>query len=443
VINLPFKFPRIFYGWWIVGACFLLALYIGGVVFFGFTAIFEPIASEFGWSYAQISFAASLRGLETGLLSPFVGILVDRWGPRRLIFGGIVTTGLGLIILSRTTSLGMFYGAFALLAIGVSAGTTVVMMTAVANWFRKKVGIAAGITASGFGFGGLLIPVMVRLIDVYEWRTAMLVLALGLFVIGIPLSLIIRHKPERYGYLPDGEKSKPMRQDKDFVPPPASEEAISVRQALKSRTFWHITLAMTFHVTVVMAVLTHVMPYLSEIGISRSTSGFIAAAIPMVSVAGRLTCGWFGDRLDKRWLAAGNLSMVTLGLLCFEYASAVGAWLLVPFLIIFGVGYGGNVPMRVSLQREYFGYGGNVPMRVSLQREYFGRGNFGTIHGFMLGIVAAGSISGPPLAGWIFDHWGSYQGTWLLFVAIAILGAVMVVTTPPFSARSRMTGVAS
>ncbi|MFC1903440.1 MFS transporter [Chloroflexota bacterium] len=425
-MGLPFKFPKVFYGWWIVGACFLLALYTGGVVYFGFTAIFEPIVSEFGWSYAQISFAASLRGLEMGLLSPFVGILVDRWGPRRLIFGGVVITGLGLIVLSGTTSLGMFYGAFALLAVGMSACTSVAMMTAVANWFRKRLGIAAGITASGFGFGGLLIPVVVRLIDVYEWRTAIFVLALGLFVMGIPLALLIRHKPEDYGYLPDGEKDKPMREDKDFIPPPVSEEIVSVKNALKSRTFWHITLAMTFHVTIVTAVITHVMPYLSEIGISRSMSGFIAGAIPVMSVAGRLMCGWFGDRFDKRRLAAASLSLLALGLLCFEYASASGTWLLIPFLIIFGVGYGGNVPMRVSLQREYFGIG-----------------NFGAIHGFQLGIVALGSIAGPPLAGWVFDHWGSYQGTWLIFVVIAILGAGIVMTTPTFSARDRTIDITS
>ena len=71
--------PKIFYGWWIVGACFFIALYMAGVVFYGFTAIFEPIAEEFGWSYTEISIAASIRGLEAGLLAPVVGILVDRW----------------------------------------------------------------------------------------------------------------------------------------------------------------------------------------------------------------------------------------------------------------------------------------------------------------------------------------------------------------------------
>ena len=83
-MHLNQKRPKIFYGWWIVGASLLITLYTGGVVYFGFTAVVEPIAEEFGWSYAQISLASSLRGLEVGLLAPFVGFLADRWGSRRL-----------------------------------------------------------------------------------------------------------------------------------------------------------------------------------------------------------------------------------------------------------------------------------------------------------------------------------------------------------------------
>ena len=79
-MRLNWRPSSVFYGWWIVGACFLIALYMGGVIFYGFTAIFEPIANEFGWSYTQISLALSLRGLEIGLLAPLIGLLVDRWG---------------------------------------------------------------------------------------------------------------------------------------------------------------------------------------------------------------------------------------------------------------------------------------------------------------------------------------------------------------------------
>ena len=110
---------KVYYGWYIVIACFLITLYTGGTVHLGFTAVFRPIAEEFHWSYAQVSLVASFRGLEIGFFAPFVGILVDRLGPRRLTFGGGMALALGLVILSQTSSLGMFYGAFAIIAIGI------------------------------------------------------------------------------------------------------------------------------------------------------------------------------------------------------------------------------------------------------------------------------------------------------------------------------------
>ncbi|MFC1969115.1 MFS transporter, partial [Chloroflexota bacterium] len=175
----PNKRPRVFYGWWIVVACFFYSFYIGGGVFYGFTAIFEPIASEFDWSYAQISIAASLRGVEIGLLAPFVGLLVDRWGPRRLMFLGSILAGSGLILLSLVNSLLMFYVAFFVISLGMSTSSSTVLMTGIANWFHKRVSLTAGLTISGFGAGGLLVPVIVGLIDAFDWRTAMVIWGLG------------------------------------------------------------------------------------------------------------------------------------------------------------------------------------------------------------------------------------------------------------------------
>ena len=96
--------PRIFYGWYIAAASLVNLLYTGGVANFGFTAVFEPIANEFRWSYAQISLASSLRGLEMGLLAPVVGFLVDKWGPKKMVFGGSIFLCLGFLLLSRVES---------------------------------------------------------------------------------------------------------------------------------------------------------------------------------------------------------------------------------------------------------------------------------------------------------------------------------------------------
>jgi len=419
-VHLESSFPRIFYGWWIVAASFLIALYVGGVVFYGFTAIFEPIADEFGWSHTQISFAASLRGLEMGLLAPVIGMLVDRWGPRRLISAGAAFTACGLLLLSQTNSLLMFFGAFLLIALGMSSCTMTVLMTAVANWFRHKVGIASGIAVSGFGCGGLLVPVIVRFIELYQWRSTMVILAMGMLGIVLPLSLLFRHRPEQYGYLPDGRAADGVAFDSSSGAAQAIQTDVTARQALKSRTFWHIAVPFTYHVMTVSAIVTHVMPYLSSIGIARARSSLVATGIPLMSVFGRLGLGSLGDRVDRRRVAAYAYAMMGLGALCFARVPGGGTWLFVPFLILFGIGYGGNNALRPSLTREHFG-----------------RTSFGTVFGLLIGVNMLGGFVGPPAAGWVFDTWGSYQGIWFVLAGLAVAAMVTVLATPPAGAGVR------
>ena len=188
----------LFYGWYIVIACFFISFYISGAVVFSFTAFFEPIANEFGWSYTRISIAASIRGLELGLFAPVMGFLVDRFGPRRLLLGGTFTIGAGCLLISQVQSLAMFYGAFILMAIGMSV-YMVAPLVAVTNWFGRNVGVATGIAICGTGFSGLMVPFITNLISMYQWRTAVIILAIGIVVIILPLSLVIRHMIESWG----------------------------------------------------------------------------------------------------------------------------------------------------------------------------------------------------------------------------------------------------
>ncbi|MFC1847357.1 MFS transporter [Chloroflexota bacterium] len=407
------KPPNIFYGWWIAGSSLIIALYIGGVIFYGFTAFFEPIVSEMGWSYTQVSLAASLRGLEMSFIAPLVGTLADRWGPRRLIAAGAVITTAGLLLISATTSLALFYAGFTLLALGLSGCTLTVLMTTVANWFHAKIGLASGIAICGFGLSGLLVPVIVKLIATYDWRTTLQILALGMLAIVLPLSLVFRHKPEQYGYLPDGDEEMVSDPD-DSAQEPVVEAEMKIKQALKNGQFWRLALVFLYHMLVVNAVVTHVMPYLSSIGISRSFAGMVATAIPLMSIPGRITTGWLGDKFNKRLVAIYSFSIMGGGVFLFGLVSNTGTWILVPFLILFGTGYGGC----------------NV-LRASLGREYFGRANFGAIFGLMVGINAIGGIIGPTLAGWAYDSWGSYQTTWFLLAGLDVIALILVLTLTP------------
>lgn len=387
---------RIFYGWWIVLACFFIGLYVGGVVFYGFTAFFEPIREEFGWSYTQISFAASLRGLEMGFIAPLVGFLVDRFGSRKLILYGTITVGLGLIFLSLTQSLAMFYGSFLLVAFGAGGCTVVVTMSVVANWFHKKVGIALGVMASGVGASGFFVPLIVRLIDVYGWRTTLIILGLGMWALGIPLSFVIRDRPEQYGYLPDGESSV------EPIPKPEIQGRgveIGLKEALKTRSFLYLCTAEAIRMIAVAAVIIHVMPYLGSVGVPRATAGLVAGAIPLFSIIGRFGFGWLGDVFDKKYVMVWALLLMGLGMLAFCYVQVTGVVFL--FLLLFAPGYGGGMVIRGAILREYFG-----------------RDSFGKMIGILMGFGSIGGIIGPTLAGWAFDTLGSYNIIWLVFCGI-------------------------
>jgi MFS family permease len=393
---------------------------VGGAVYYGFTAFFEPIIDELGWSYAQVSLASSLRGLEAGLLAPLLGILVDRWGSRKLIFLGAIIAAAGLLLLSRSNSLLMFYGAFALLSLGTSSCTGIVILTAVANWFQRKVGIANAIALCGFGFSGLLIPAIVEIIDAYSWRIAFVVLAIGSVVIILPLSIVFRHQPEHYGYLPDGEEEDSEASGIPLEQPAFYKADMSTTQAIKSGTFWSLVLLSLCHMMVMSATITHVMPYLSSIGLARSTAGVLAAAIPVASIAGRLLFGWLGDKFDRRWATAGAFVMIGLGIFCFGFASIAGFWLGIPFVVLFGIGYGGSNSLRIGLAREYFG-----------------RTNFGSIFGLVMGISVVGAIIAPPLAGWVYDTWGSYKVIWFVYAALPFAALGTVVTFPKAARKTR------
>lgn len=403
----------VFYGWWVVVACSAAMLFTAGVIHFGFTAVFEPIAREFGWGYAQISLAASLRGLEIGLLAPVMGLLVDHWGPRKLIFSGGIVTGLGLLWLSRVNSLATFYGAFFLIAVGMSTSSHTVMMAAVSNWFKKRAGAAIGIMASGVALGGLMIPVITVMVDRLGWRNAMVILGVGAWIIVLPLSLVVRRRPEQYGYLPDGERAGERSNHEGVGGLQTAEVNIHPGEAVKSRPFWQLALAFTCYAFVINGVVTHVMPYLSSVGIGRLPSSLVASALPVASIIGRIGFGWLGDNHNKRLASAAGFGLMAFGLLLFDYAARGEAWVLMLFLFLFGTGWGANVTLRATLLREYFG-----------------RERFGTIHGFIIGIMMVGNIGGAPAAGWAFDRWGNYQGVWFFFSAV-IAAAMLIVATLP------------
>jgi predicted MFS family arabinose efflux permease len=278
----------------------------------------------------------------------------------------------------------MFYAAFALISLGMSSCAGTVLLTAVTHWFNRKAGIAMGIVASGFGLGGIIVTVVTLLIEKFDWRSATMIIAAGTLVVCLPLALLVRHRPEDYDYLPDGD-SKETDINKQAVTK-TPEINMTVWQALKDRVFWHVSVSSMCHSFVVGAVVTHIMPYLGSVGIDRSAASFIALFMLLSSFISRLSSGSFSNKVGNRAVYTSSFILMTIGLLCFSGIKASSVWLTVPFILIFSLGWGFSVISRITLPREHYG-----------------RASFGAVIGFNSTIMMIGNVSGAPIAGWSYD----------------------------------------
>ena len=425
---------KIFYGWWIVIASSIMTTYNGGVMFYGFTAFFSPIVNEFGWSRAATSLAFSLQRLEGGIAAPIVGFFIDRLGPRKLNFFAVIVFGLGFLLLSQINSLLTFYAAFLLISIGHSSGFYSVGAATVANWFVRNRGKAMGFLTGGVCLAGTLVPVLVWLINSYGWRWALIIAGLGMWIIGLPLSLVLRHRPEQYGMLPDGDDPKKHGSAQTITTKKVDSEELSQRakaqtlttepnftvlEAIKTRTFWMLSLGSSISLMAMSALFVHVMPFLESVGINRDRASLVVTFIILLSGLGRIGLSWVSDYMDRRYVFCFAILLQVIGMIIFANIGTL--WHVIPFLITFGPGYGALIPLRPAIQGAYFG-----------------RKHFGTIQGFYMSISTVFSMTGPPFAGLIWDITGSYRlGFFILALTTAVAIPLLLAATPPPKASEK------
>ena len=416
---------NVFYGWWIVAAGFVNQAYTSGTYFFGFGAFFDPIVAQFGWSRAITAAAVSIEYAEGAVLSPLAGVFIDRFGPRKVMLAGVAVTGLGFVLLSRTQSLWQFYGAFALIGAGVSIGSYLVVTTAVANWFVASRGRALGILSAGTGAGGFLVPLVVWLIAATDWRTGLLVIAAGTWVLGIPAAMVMRGRPEDYGYLPDGEvtrrtpivgSGREVASEAAATPGPGGRRwrNTTIGTVLTTGTFWHMVLALGA-TELAIAATVHQIPAMTSFGFGRQMAALAVMGVSFFNMAGRLGSGFVGDLLDKRRLMAFAVIFQFIGILTFAYVGA--SWHLLGYIFFWGVGYGVTVPTSVALLADYFG-----------------RRNFGTILGVFMSLGMVFGVCGPIFVGWMFDLRANYRDPYLI-LALTLLVTIPVVLVLPETVR--------
>lgn len=398
---------KIFFGWYIVAAAMLLVTYQSLMFIFGFTAFMSPIAATFGWTMAQVAFASSLRGLETGTLDPFLGMAADHWPARRLIVTGVVILALGTFIISQATGLIMFYAGFLVVGLGTGLSVYMVPTTVIARWFRKNIGKASGVLAMGYALGGLFVPLLTSTIDTYGWQTTLVYLSVGVLILGLPLAAVFRNSPEEYGLLPDGEVAG------DEKMPGLDDKGIGVKEALKMKVFWFLGVSSMFQMAAMMAVNIHLMPYLTSLGIGRSTAAVAVTIYSIATLSARVPFGVMADIFTKKYVTALSLGLTTVGLVLYGMIDGSSFAMVVLFTIVYGLGTAGAMPLRAAIIREYFG-----------------ARKFGTIYGIVAIFTTIGSAIGAPLAGWVFDTSGQYDPIWYIFAVLVALSTILMLIIP-------------
>lgn len=407
---------KIFYGWWIVLATNIICMLGFGTWLYSFGVFFKPMMAEFGWTRAMTAGAASLRSTQGGIAGPVVGWAVDKWGSRRIIlFGGIVS-GLSFVLMPLVDSLLMFYFFYGvLLSIGMSFMLYIPAFTVIAKWFSRGLSRAMAVLAVGAGLGGLIFaPLSAFFIKNLGWRLAFLCIGILILAVVIPLSFVIKENPGDLGLLPDGD-SPEKAGDKEDASGTYKEVSVTdhtLKEALRSVVFWLMVGTFFCQSMTHSIVFVHSVPHLTDIGISIEEAAFSIGLLTLVSVAGRLSFGSLGDFLDKRYLFAGSYVLMGTGVFVLEYAQTMK--LVYLYIALFGVGFGGTVPLMPALQAEYFG-----------------RKAFGKIQGAMTPLVMIAGTTGPIMAGYLFDRTGAYHLSFLIASMIPFLAAFMAVLIPP------------
>jgi len=381
----------------IMSACIMA---VHAFVFYTFGIFLVPLTAEFNWDRGALSGAFSTAILLAGLFSILSGRLSDKYGPRVLVTVGGLSVGVGFLLMSQINSLWQAYLIWGLF-MGIGSSCCFIPITStIPRWFAKKRGIAIGITVAGFGLGGVIAPPLAQwLISASEWQQAFLILGLITFIVVIPLAQFMKHSPQRIGLKPYGE-DETIKDEQPLV-----TEGLSITQAIKTSRFWVWGLILCCFFFCIQVTIVHIVPHAIDIGVSPIIAASITSIIAGISVIGRLSMGFISDKVGARLLLIACFSLATLALLWLLFAKEI--WMLYVFAIIFGIGYGGIVPLETVISAELFGLG-------SLGMILAGLTLFSTV----------GMALGPPLAGSIFDITGDYS---LAFLICVIIGALAII----------------
>jgi MFS family permease len=390
---------RLHYGWVIVAAGGVMGCVAIGSLF-SLAVFLQPMSQATGWSRSGISTAMTLDFLTMGIAAFGWGALSDKYGPRPVMLTGSILLGGGLALASRASTLLEFQIVYGMI-VGASAGAVFVpTMATVTGWFEKNRAIAVSLVSAGMGMGPLTISPLASwlLANGHDWRSAQLTIAIVAWAILIPASLFIRRPPAA------AMTAAPM--------PGAAAPGMTVGQALRSPQF--IVMGLTYFCCCAThsGPIFHTVSYAIACGIPAITAVSIYSVEGLAGLVGRIVFGLSGDRFGAKQTVVTGLLIQAVAAGCYFFTRQIGEFYAVA--VVFGMAYGGVMPLYSVLAREYF------PMRI-----------MGTIIGASSMIASLGMSLGPAVGGLIFDTYGSYGWLYIGSFGMGLAAAGIALAFPP------------
>jgi MFS family permease len=398
-MNKPSGFE---YGWIVVGAGALMTC-VGMGAMLSLAVFLQPISESMGWSRGGVSAAATLDFLCMGIAAFFWGALSDRFGTRIVVLCGSVLLGTGLVAASQATDLLQFQLLFGIL-IGVAAGSFYAPMIAAASaWIEDHRSLAVALVSAGMGVAPLTVaPFASWMIAAYDWRTAMLVIGLVAWALLIPASFLVRPAPQAASPSAAGGADAP-------------DVAWTAAQAFRTPQFITLACAHFACCAAHSGPIFHMVSYAMICGIAPMTAVSVYSVAGLSGLGGRLALGALADRIGAKHVLVGGLFVQAIAVATYLAVGRLGEFYALS--VVFGLAYGGVMPLYAVLVREFFG------ARI-----------MGTVFGAVSAFASLGMALGPWAGGWVFDTFHGYG--WLYVGSFGIgIAAVAVALSFPSARR--------
>lgn len=417
-MRLPF-----FYGWIVVAVTFV-TMGIGVNARTSFSLLFSPIIDEFGWPRGVTAGAFSFGFVMSAILSPLIGKLMDRTGPRTVMETGVILMAAGFLLAPLTSEPWHLY-----LTIGLLVGAGSVCMgysgqsLFLPNWFVRRRGLAIGIAFAGVGVGSItLLPWMQTLIEQSGWRAACWTLGLLILITLAPINLLLRKHPRDLGLQPDGDAAPAAgaARASNIIDRAWAATDWTLGRALRTQRFWWLALAYFGALYAWYAVQIHQTKYLTEIGFSTSAAAWALGFVSLIGVPGQIWLGHLSDRIGREWIwsiSSFGFVLCYLLLIALEHAPS-------PVLLY----------VMIATQ-GFLGYGFTSIMGAVAMEIFEGK-HFGGIYGTLTLAGLAGGAAGPWITGALYDRFDNYALAFWLGVTVSLVSAAAIWMASPRKIRA-------